>query len=148
MFLGSEILSKTASAYCEVWVPILMFSKSIRLLKKVYLRLMTCPQQRLLDWLFRRFFQLFDLHLRVEEFSTGCQSRSSSGFVGTRPGGSCKLLGVLMTFTERYSCNPETLGVLNTTFFLVSRNIGGAIAPPLPLDLLLSILILAPLHKI
>ena len=47
-----------------------------------------------------------------------------------------------MTFTASYAYSLELLGVPNSTFFLVSKIIGGAIAPPLPLDLLLSILIL------
>ena len=34
-----------------------------------------------------------------------------------------------MTFVTRYSYNLEMLGVLNSTFFLISKNIGVAIAP-------------------
>ena len=49
-----------------------------------------------------------------------------------RPGGRSKILGVLMTFVAHCSCNLEILGVLKTTFCLISRNIGGAIAPPAP----------------
>ena len=37
-----------------------------------------------------------------------------------------------MTFAARFSCSPEILGVLNATFYPISRNIGGAIAPPAP----------------
>ena len=50
----------------------------------------------------------------------------------SRPVGSCKILGVLMTCVACYSCNLEILGVLNATFFHITRNIGGAIAPPAP----------------
>ena len=50
----------------------------------------------------------------------------------SRPVGSCKILGVLMTFVACYSCNLEILGVLNATVFLISENIGSAIAPPAP----------------
>ena len=41
-----------------------------------------------------------------------------------------------MNFSPRQFCNLEILGVLNTTFSLISRNIGGAIAPPVPPALL------------
>ena len=41
-------------------------------------------------------------------------------------------MGVLMAFGARYSCNVEILGVQNVTLFIISKNIGGAIAPPLP----------------
>ena len=37
-----------------------------------------------------------------------------------------------MTFAARCSSSPEILGVLNATFYPISRNIGGAIAPPAP----------------
>ena len=49
-----------------------------------------------------------------------------------RPIGRWKIFGVLMTFAACYSCYPEILGLLNTAFFLISRNIGGAIPPPAP----------------
>ena len=51
-------------------------------------------------------------------------------FVQFRPGGRLKILGVLITLAARYSWDLELLGVLNTTFFLISKNIGSAIAPP------------------
>ena len=37
-----------------------------------------------------------------------------------------------MTFTAHYDCSLKILGVLNATFFLISKIIGGAIAPPAP----------------
>ncbi len=49
-----------------------------------------------------------------------------------RPGGRCKILGVLMTFCGALRTDLKILGVLNATFYLILRNIGGAIAPPAP----------------
>ena len=43
-----------------------------------------------------------------------------------------------MTFAARLSCSPETLGVLNVILYHISRNIGGAIAPPVPPALILA----------
>ena len=40
-----------------------------------------------------------------------------------------------MTFGACYSCNLVILGVLKATFFLTSRNIWEAVAPPLPTGL-------------
>ena len=37
-----------------------------------------------------------------------------------------------MNFASRYSCYLELLGVLNFTFSLISRDIGGAMAPTAP----------------
>ena len=42
----------------------------------------------------------------------------------------CKILGVLITLCGRTDL--KILGVLNVTFFLVLKNIWGAIAPPAP----------------
>ena len=42
------------------------------------------------------------------------------------------MLGVLMTFCNALRTDLKILGVLNVTFYLISRNIGGAIAPPAP----------------
>ena len=50
----------------------------------------------------------------------------------SRPVGSCKILGVLMTFMVCYSYILEILAMLNANFFLISRNIWGAIAPQAP----------------
>ena len=55
-----------------------------------------------------------------------------------RPGGRFKILGVLKTFMEPYSCNLEILGVLKATFIPFPRIIGGAIAPPVPPALILA----------
>ena len=52
-------------------------------------------------------------------------------FFVSRPGGRCEILGVLMTFMAYYSYNLEILGVY-TIIFLISWNIGDAIAPPVP----------------
>ena len=49
-----------------------------------------------------------------------------------RPGGRCKILGVLMTFCSALRINLEILGVLNACFPPIFRDIGGAIAPPAP----------------
>ena len=35
---------------------------------------------------------------------------------GSKHAGSCKILGVPMTFVAHYSCNVEILGLLNATF--------------------------------
>ena len=45
----------------------------------------------------------------------------------TKPCGRFKILGVLMTFVVCYSGNLKILGILNATFFLILRNIEGAI---------------------
>ena len=49
-----------------------------------------------------------------------------------RPGGRCKILGVLMTLCGPFGTNLEILGVLNASFPPIFRNIGGAIALPAP----------------
>ena len=49
------------------------------------------------------------------------------------------ILGVLITLAACYSCNVEILGVLNTIFFIISRNVGGAAAPQVPPALLCAV---------
>ena len=49
-----------------------------------------------------------------------------------RPVGRCKILGVLMTSCGALRTDLKISGVLNVTFYLILRNIGGAIAPPFP----------------
>ena len=50
----------------------------------------------------------------------------------SRAGGRCKILGVLMTFCSALGTNLEIFGVLSAIFPPIFRNIGGAIAPPVP----------------
>ena len=58
-----------------------------------------------------------------------------------------EILGVLMTFVAHYSCNLNILVVLYPTFPFISRNIGGAIAHPVPTSLL-KIMMMVLLHVI
>ena len=54
-----------------------------------------------------------------------------------RPGGRCKILGVLMTFTACYACSLELLGVPNSTFFLISKRLNMLFSPTLPVKAVL-----------
>ena len=88
-------------------------------------------------WKFAVYLVNFVITERAIDFNTVSVASNpsviSSNLNGMcRPVGSCKILGVLMTFMVCYSYILEILGVLNANFFLISRNIGGAIAPPAP----------------
>ena len=65
-------------------------------------------------------------------YDSGPVRGGSSGSIEPRPGGSCKILGVLMTLRGPFGTNLELLGVLDACFLPIFRDIGGAIAPPAP----------------
>ena len=54
------------------------------------------------------------------------QFLSCASMTASRDNGRCKLLGVLMII------GPKNVGVLNTSILPISRNIGGAVASPVP----------------
>ena len=62
----------------------------------------------------------------------GVSHTNNASVNNCRPGGRCKILGVLMTYCGTLRTDLKILGVLNITFYPILRNIGGAIASPAP----------------
>ena len=74
----------------------------------------------------------------LESCTVGCYEHKNETFgpseVRRRGGGSCKILGMLMTFPCGTFLQSKNIGGANPYILPISRNIGGAIVPPAPSD--------------